>query len=106
MGQPCAHPTHCSDLDPPALIGATVWGNHAHLPPLATSTLCQGTCTCTCTLRAVGIEPTLPGWKPGVLPLNDARVLRPVFGRNRTRTCWAETSGSAVKLRTPITCLA
>jgi hypothetical protein len=38
--------------------------------------------------RVMGIEPTLPAWKAGVLPLNYTRTFKFLSGRDDTiRTC-------------------
>lgn len=47
--------------------------------------------------RPAGIEPAFPGWRPGVLPLDDGSV--GAVGRIRTAIFWLEAKGPTLERR-------
>ena len=55
--------------------------------------------------RVMGIEPTYPAWKAGVLPLNYTRRMIGVTGFEPA-TSWSQTSALAKLSHTPICCFA
>ena len=71
----------------------TSWHFHFFLP-LTNRQLLLCICFRFCTERVMGIEPTYPAWKAGVLPLNYTRISIGVTGFEPA-TSWSQTRRSS-----------